>query len=293
MVKFLLPGSLPGSSSSTVEREYRLTYPMTDNLTGVAEMLGRETKLEEILWNFSRLKGKKRITLKQNPRFYDDLPRTKSEYSGDFENEPIENFWDATEIWVLTDDRSPVFLETENKKRAFGNFWVPAEAIIFKGPPLLYYFLMTRSDVPLDISGKLEGERIVAKDICGTPNLWHREVPTMPTMIPPVRRSATAPANPSDLPPIITNPVKGKMFEDWRLLVRDALDSPNISICISTKSTRPESQDNWVSRISPATLVRTNPASTGPILSYQSHPEFTNPSSPSDANWHFIWRNST
>lgn len=58
MVKFLLPGSLPGSSSSTVEREYRLTYPMTDNLTGVAEMLGRETKLEEILWNFSRLKGK-------------------------------------------------------------------------------------------------------------------------------------------------------------------------------------------------------------------------------------------
>ena len=126
-----------------MERECRLTYPMTDDLTGVAEMLGRETKLEEILWNFSRLKDKKRITLKQNPRFYDGLPKTKSKYSDDFEKEPIEDFWNATEIWVLTDDRSPVFLETEKKKRAFGNFWVPAEAIIFKGQPvLLYHFLM-------------------------------------------------------------------------------------------------------------------------------------------------------
>ncbi|KAN0133582.1 hypothetical protein V8E53_008750 [Lactarius tabidus] len=229
VAKFLLPGSLPDTSPSVVE-----------------QMLGRETKLEEILWNFSRLKGKKRLTLKQNPRFYDSLPRMKREYGGDFENEPIENFWDATEIWVLTDDRSPVFLETENKKRAFGNFWRPAEAIIFK-----------------DISGKLEGEHIVARDICGTPNLWHREVPTLPTVT--VGRSATGPANPSDLPPIITNPVnpvKDKVFEDWRLLVRDALDSPNISICISTKSTRPES-DNW------------------------SHSDFTDPTSPSGANWRF------
>jgi hypothetical protein len=252
VAKFLLPGSLPDVKPSVVEREYRLTYSIPGNLTGVAEMLGRETKLEEILWNFNRLKGKKRLTLKQNPRFYDSLPRNKREYSGDFENEPIENFWDATEIWVLTDDRSPVFLEADNKKRAFGNFWVPAEAIIFKGQHvfLLRRFLMlTRSDIPLDISGKLEGERIVAKDICGTPNLWHREVPTLPTVT--VGRSATGPANPSDLPPIITNPVKDKVFEDWRLLVRDALDSPNISICISTKSTPPES-DNWVSRISSA-----------------------------------------
>lgn len=213
VAKFLVPGSLPDSSPRVVE-----------------QMLGRETKLEEILWNFSRLGRNKRITLKQNPCFYDGLPRTKREYSGDFENEPIDNFWDATEIWVLTDDRSPVFLEADNKKRAFGNFWVPAEAIIFK-----------------DISGKLEGESIVAKDICGTPNLWRR----------------TGPTNPSDLPPIITNPVKGKVFDDWKLLVRDALDSPNISICISTKSTPPES-DNWVlsSPTNPTPSSPTQPLST-------------------------------
>ena len=69
---------------------------------------------------------------------------------------------------------------------------------------------------------------------------------------PPVRIPPTGPANPSDLPPIFTNPLSGRMFEDWRELVRDTLNSPNISICISTKGTPSESSDNWVSRISPA-----------------------------------------
>ena len=256
MARFLLPGSLDDPNPNIVERECRLPYSTPGNLMGVAEMLGKETRLEEILWNFSRLKDNRRITLKQNPRFYESLPRSACEYRDDFTNEPIENFWDATEISVLTDERSPVFLETENKKRAFGNFWVPAKAIIFKGPRviLLHRFLiLTRSGVLLDIGGRLEGERVVAEDICGTPNLWHREEPTVPSLSSlSVKRPTTGPANPSDLPPIITNPVKGRIFEDWRELVRDTLGSPNISICISTKSTRPESQDNWVSPISPA-----------------------------------------
>ncbi|KAH8991434.1 hypothetical protein EDB86DRAFT_1603766 [Lactarius hatsudake] len=128
---------------------------------------------------------------------------------------------------VLTDERSRVFLETDERTRAFGNFWVPDEAIIFK-----------------EIGGRLEGERIVAEDIGGTPNLWHREEPTV---IPPLirRRSAGPAANPSDLPPIDTNPVRGKTFEDWRQLVRSTLKSPNISIRISTKCTPPESEDDW------------------------------------------------
>ena len=100
-------------------------------------MLGEKTGLEEILWNFGRLQGDRRITLKQNPRFYNGL-RSACEYSNDFENEPIEHFWDATEIWVLPDERNPVFLEMASKKRAFGNFWVPADAIIFKGPRVVH-----------------------------------------------------------------------------------------------------------------------------------------------------------
>ena len=292
MAQFLLPGSLDDPNPKIVEREHRLIHSIPGDLTGVAGMLvGKETRLEEIVWNFSRLKGKRRVTLKQNPRFYEGLPKSACEYSGDFTNEPIENFWDAAEIWVLTDERSPVFLETENKKRAFGNFWVPAKAIIFKGScvvRLRRFLILKRFGVLLDIGGRLEGERVVAKDICGTPNLWHREEPTVPSLSSlSVKRSITGPANPSDLPPIVTNPVKGRIFEDWRELVRDTLGSPNISIRISTKpkGTRPESQDNWVSSLTPHPL-RTNP-STGTIFPYQPHPEFTSPAflkCPSDAN---------
>ncbi|KAF8266956.1 hypothetical protein EI94DRAFT_1701389 [Lactarius quietus] len=242
VVRFLLPGSLTDPRPNIVE-----------------QMLGKETRSEEILWNFSRLKDNRRITLKQNPRFYEGLPRSACEYKGDFENEPIENFWDAAEIWVLKDERSPVFLETENKKRAFGNFWVPAEAIIFK-----------------DISGRLEGECIVAKDICGTPNLWHREEQGLPTAISTsLRTSTTGPANPTDLPPIITNPVKGRVFEDWRQLLRNTLGSPNISICISTRGTRPESQDNWV--LSSPTNPTPNPLAP-PLSATQATPTGASPS---------------
>ncbi|KAH8993689.1 hypothetical protein EDB92DRAFT_1944383 [Lactarius akahatsu] len=210
VIRFLLPGSsLPDTNPKVVE-----------------QILGEETSVQEILWNFSRLEGKKRITLKQNPHFYKGLPSSARDYSDKFTSDPIVKFWDATdEIWVLTDERSRVFLETDNKTRAFGNFWVPDEAIIFK-----------------EIGGRLEGERIVAEDIGGTPNLWHREEPTVIIR----RRSASPAANPSDLPPIDTNPVRGKTFEDWRQLVRGTLNSPNISIRISTKGTPPESEDDWV-----------------------------------------------
>ena len=241
----------------------------------MAEVLGEETRVEEILWNFSRLKGDQRITLKQNPHFYRDLSRSARAYSDDFTTDPIEKFWDATpgatDIWVLTHERSRVFLETDNKKRAFGNFWVPDEAIIFKGPRVVLLHRvsnLTRSRIPPDIGGRLEGEGIVAADIRGTPNLWHREEPRVPRVIsPPMRRTTTGPAIPSDLPPIDTNPVRGRIFEDWRQLVRDTLDSPNISVCISTKGTPPESPKDWVSRIFPEPH-RTN-STTGSILPYQ------------------------
>ncbi|KAH9051166.1 hypothetical protein EDB83DRAFT_2398339 [Lactarius deliciosus] len=213
VARFLLPGSsLPDRNPSVVE-----------------QILGEETSVQEILWNFSRLEGKKRITLKQNPHFYKGLPSLAREYSDEFTSDPIVKFWDATdEIWVLTDERSRVFLETDKRTRAFGNFWVPDEAIILK-----------------EIGGRLEGERIVAEDIGGTPNLWHREEPTV---IPPLirRRPAGPAANPSDLPPIDTNPVRGKTFEDWRQLVRSTLNSPNIGIRISTKCTPPESENDWI-----------------------------------------------
>lgn len=100
--------------------------------------------MEEVLWNFSRLKGVERITLKQNPNFYCNLPSSTDAYGGDYSTDPIENFRNGTEFFILTDEKSRrVFLEANEKKRVFGNFWVLEPdatrfpiclpAIIFKG----------------------------------------------------------------------------------------------------------------------------------------------------------------
>jgi hypothetical protein len=92
--------------------------------------------MQEILWNFSRLKDeKKRLRLKQNPHFYQWLPTSPEEYGGDFRIEPIEHF-PHRRAHVLTNSPGRIFLETAQHKRAFGNAWVPKNAIIFKGSRL-------------------------------------------------------------------------------------------------------------------------------------------------------------
>lgn len=97
------------------------------------EVLGNSSNVAEILWNFSRCKGNKRITLKQNPHFYRHLPGNKEAYGNDFRRDPLENFVDAPEVHVLTDKPGRVYLESGQDTRAFGNVWRPKDAIIFKG----------------------------------------------------------------------------------------------------------------------------------------------------------------
>jgi hypothetical protein len=110
-----------------------LTSPLDPDPIKVEQVLSDETRVEEIFWNFSRLQGDQRITLQQNPYFYKSLPRSARAYTHDFTAEPIENFRDATEILVLIDRPSRVFLQTDETKRVFGNVWALDEAIIFKG----------------------------------------------------------------------------------------------------------------------------------------------------------------
>jgi hypothetical protein len=96
--------------------------------------------LQEILWNFSRYKDKRRLTLKQNPHFYEALPLFPEKYGGKFRTDPIETF-QFEKISVLTDNSGRtgrVFLETAEGTRAFGNVWVPKDAIIFKGSRLSF-----------------------------------------------------------------------------------------------------------------------------------------------------------
>ena len=105
------------------------------------EELGESSGLKEILWNFSRYKEEKRLTLKQNPHFYKVLPTLAEKYGGKFRTDPIETF-QHEKISVLTDNAGPtgrVFLETTKETRAFGNVWVPKDAIIFKGSCLPFF----------------------------------------------------------------------------------------------------------------------------------------------------------
>jgi len=132
-----------------VTREYRLLKHHSVS-EFVPEVLGESSKLSEVLWNFSRYKDKRRLTLKQNPHFYKDLP---VKYEDNFQRDPVDQFLDALgdpkgdsldrdrpkpKISVLTDRQGRIYLESGQVPRAFGNVWCPQKAIIFKGSSLTF-----------------------------------------------------------------------------------------------------------------------------------------------------------
>ena len=101
--------------------------------------------VKEILWNFSRYMDKRRLTLKDNPHFYENLPTSADIYVGQFLTDPVETF-QQKKISVLIDNLGPtdqVFLETAKERRAFGNVWVPKKAFIFKGSYLSVFLFRT------------------------------------------------------------------------------------------------------------------------------------------------------
>jgi hypothetical protein len=103
-------------------------------LIPVPEVISNNPSLQEILWNFSRFKDKKkRLTLKDNPHFYSDLPTSPDVYDDNFIIYPTEDFRHADEFYVLTDKPKPVHIMTDRDSQTFGNFWCPKNAIIFKG----------------------------------------------------------------------------------------------------------------------------------------------------------------
>jgi hypothetical protein len=110
--------------------------------------------LKEILWNFSRFPrhDDRRLTLRQNPHFYRDLPTSPKAHNSNIQADPIEDFHNVNQVWVLTDKPGRVYLQgdlaTPQSDRVFGNVWVPNHAIIFKGLlrlPFLLLFVFTSS----------------------------------------------------------------------------------------------------------------------------------------------------
>jgi hypothetical protein len=109
------------------------------------EVVSQSSNMNEILWNFSRFKDERRLTLNDNPHFYEKLPTSTEKYEGQFRIDPIETFY-HDKISVLIDNpglAGRVFLETAKEKRAFGNVWVPENAIIFKSSWLFYIPFLT------------------------------------------------------------------------------------------------------------------------------------------------------
>ena len=128
-------------------------------------VLSENPSLAEILWNFSRFKDKRRLTLKQNPHFYTYLPASPEAYGGEFEIESTEDFQHANKFYVLTDRPELVYIMTYQYSPCFGNVWCPNNAIIFKGEHVLLSFplfcVCAVSHVFPDLRGRLQGENII------------------------------------------------------------------------------------------------------------------------------------
>ncbi|KAH9984466.1 hypothetical protein BJV77DRAFT_1037504 [Russula vinacea] len=108
----------------------------------------------DILWNFSHFEDERRLTLAQNPHFYEGPT-----FPGPTTCGPASNTWPAENyegtIYVLTNNERRVFLELEQNWRAFDNVWRTNNSLLFK-----------------DFIGKFEGEEIVGKSIPPPPHSW-------------------------------------------------------------------------------------------------------------------------
>jgi hypothetical protein len=145
VVEFILHRSLLDKDPTIVKRERDFSRPLMVS-DPIPEVLSQSSDVNEILWNFSRFKGERRLTLKDNPHFYENLPTSAEKYDGQFRIDPIETFQVHHKICVLIDDprrlTGRVFLETAEGNRAFGNVWVPKDAIIFKGSYLSVFLFL-------------------------------------------------------------------------------------------------------------------------------------------------------
>ena len=172
------------------------------------EALSEDSNLTEVLWNFSRFKGEKCLTLKQNPHFYENLPYFSKKYVNNFRCNPIEVIR-RKRIYVLTDRSSQIYLEARQVPRAFGNVWCPQNALIFKGSSdsFLIFSYFAHFYISADVCGKLEGEGIVGSSIKEKPNLRY------------CMERLSSPAE--------TESMDWKLLQDWREPIRRLLKFPD------------------------------------------------------------------
>ncbi|KAF8477821.1 hypothetical protein DFH94DRAFT_93912 [Russula ochroleuca] len=192
IVKFHLLSSLPDA------------HPISVKL-----LLSNNPSLQEILWNFSRFKDEKhRLTLRNNPHFYAELPTSPEAYGDSVTIDPTEDFRHTDECYVLTDKTEFVYIMTDQVLQIFGNFWCLNNAIIFK-----------------DICGRLRGGSIVKASLRGTSCGFCKQllVSTIPG----------ASTNRRGLQPIIT---QGYLWIDWKCFISclPMSSSVDFGLCVCT-----------------------------------------------------------
>ena len=202
-----------------------------------AVSLSNSPSVREILWIFSRLKDEdERLTLRDNPHFYLNLPTTPESYEDNVEIDPTEDFRHSNEFYVLSDKPEPVHIMTDRDYQIFGNFWCPKDAIIFKG--LCGYLVIVLSPVSdgfPDVCGRLKGEKIVEASLGGTRCGFCEQ--------PPVSTSPRTSRNRHGLQPIITEglPRMHLTCSIGHLLIHDSIDI-GLRVCVG--------------RVAPDSLVR-------------------------------------
>ncbi|KAH8983457.1 hypothetical protein EDB92DRAFT_1574082 [Lactarius akahatsu] len=185
----------------------------------VRQVLGTSPRLSDILWNFSRFRGRARITLEQNPHFYSigGLPTDKSGYMPWFKFSPIKDFgkqWSQLQtIYVLVDRPGTVYLQTKQINRSFGNVWMINDFLIFK-----------------DHRGSLEGEQLVRLSVLPR-NLWYCE-----QRIAFPDSGVHGRSDHRFMRPIVTTPLATpapatrRLFDDWTVLSHSASHSIHVHI---------------------------------------------------------------
>ena len=162
----------------------------------VLEVLSDSSSLQEILWNFCRLKDEKeRLTLRDNPHFYAELPTSPEAYGDSVQIDPATDFRSASMFYVLTDKPKLAYIMTNRPDlQFFSNFWCPKDAFIFKGLGVLFFPRV--SDILPDICGRLRGERVGKTSLRDTHCGFCERIPV--SIVPSISR------NRRELLPIIT-----------------------------------------------------------------------------------------
>jgi hypothetical protein len=144
------------------------------SLIPVLEALISTSGLPNILWYFSHFEDERRLTLAQNPHFYEGPPTFPTTYGPACRTRPTEGY-QGTIYYVLTNNERRVFLELGQNQRTFDNVWRTNNTLIFKGSCAAFlFFALTDIFIFTDVIGRLEGEAIVGQSIPPLPLFWSR-----------------------------------------------------------------------------------------------------------------------